>query len=183
MKQYFLFASIFCAISLIFISCVDDDDNHAEATVSFQGVLTQLNYTINDINPENPQNSDEENSSEEEGEDNDTYDFTEAISKAFDDLTLTGAKSVIEESAKVSEGSIAYAQYVCAVQAAEKIQKKLDNVSISDIKELVFNNFTSEMIQLGYNSALDIPLSSITVQISYYSSASYNEPIVFDKVF
>ncbi len=178
MKLFSKFFLFLCASVIALSACVDNDDSHAEATVSFQGVLTLANYTLAD----NQQAASEETDDQkDEQAEEPSFDYKDVISEAFDELGITGAKSVIEEKAKVSEGSIAYAEYVCAMQAAEKIQKKIDNISINDIKNIIFSKHQQEMNSLGFESAEDIPFETFYVEISYYSSVSYNEPMIFQK--
>ena len=181
MNRFFQLLIIFCINVFLFTSCVDDGDNHAEATVSFQGVLTLANYTLVDNQEENDPL--EEISDKQSDNDSElaTYNFKDAISDALDELGITGPKSVIEETTKVSEGSIAYAEYVCAMQAAEKIQKKIDNTSINDIKEIIFKSHPDDMALLGFEKAMDIPFETLSVEISYYSSNNYTEPMIFKK--
>ena len=178
MMKRFLIFTICVGIGLCLLSaCVDDGDNHAEAKISFQGVLTQLNYTLL-----SDSTAEEQNEGEAEVAKNDTLNYNDLISEAFNQLGLTGPKSVIEESAKVSEGSISYAEYVCAMQAAEKIQKKLDNTTVADIKEEVFSSHTQEMRKQGIEKPEDIPFATLSAEISYFSSNS-NQPLIFKKDF
>ncbi len=180
--SFFSLAAIFglCVIC----SCVKDDDNHAEATVTFIGTLSQLTYS-----------TDEEQSSEilpEEAE-SDTleavedpvhaFDFSSMITTAFEKLEVIGEKSQITEQTKVDNNSIAYAQYLCAVQASPKIQKKIDQISINDIRQQVFNNNVQEMMNLGFNSPNDIPVRRVNVTFLYYFSVSGFEPIAFEKTY
>lgn len=182
MKRLITFAVALGIVSVFLSSCVDDGDNHAEAKVSFQGVLTQLRYTLKDDTTTESE-EDAENESKDDDSETEDFDYTDLISDALNQIGLTGPKSVIEESAKVTEGSISYAEYVCAMQAAEKIQKKLDSTTASDIKNIIFSNHTDEMKELGFEKAEDIPFETLSVQISYYASTSNNQPIDFQKVF
>lgn len=177
MKRFFVFA-IWVGLGLsLLTACVDDGDNHAEAKVSFQGVLTQLNYTLVNDDTDSDDAMEETEESQEQ-----VFDYKEFLTDAFNQLELTGPKSVIEESAKVADGSISYAEYVCAMQAAEKIQKKLDNITIDNIKQTVFSMHKEDMTMLGFEKPEDIPFASLSAEISYFSSTT-NQPIVFNKEF
>ena len=126
MKKTFLLSVLFLTAFAMVTSCVNDDDSHAAATVAFQGVMTDLFYSVESEEQNGDSEGEIESDSQQAEIDENVYDYSQAIKDAFDELGLTGVKSQIEEKAKVSEGSISYAEYVCAMQAAAKIQKKMD---------------------------------------------------------
>ena len=179
----------FLALSLIlscytFNSCVKDDDNHAEATVAFIGSVSQLNYsTLDDEIDKSEPSETESETPDVEGDSSPGFDYTDMIIEAFDKLEVTGEKSQFSETAKVDNNSIAYAQYVCAVQATPIIQKKIDNISLDDIKQQIFKNNMDKMMELGYNKPEDIPVTKVIVQFYYYLSVNGADPLVFDKVY
>lgn len=184
MRTFSFFALVallgLCAIS----SCVKDDDNHAEASVTFIGALSQLTYSTDEEQNSGdlPERTDSD-TLEAEVDSVPVFDFSNMITTAFEKLEVIGEKSQITEQAKVDNNSIVYAQYLCALQATPKIQKKIDQISIQDIRQQIFNNNLQEMKNLGFNSPDDIPVRSVNVTFLYYFSVSGFDPIAFEKAF
>ena len=165
-------------------SCVKDDDNHAEASVTFIGTLSQLTYSTKEeqSNGDLPEKADSD-TLKAEADSVLVFDFSDMIKTAFEKLEVIGEKSQITEQVKVDNNSIAYAQYLCAVQATPKIQKKIDQISIQDIRQQIFNNNLQEMKNQGFKSPDDIPIRRVNVTFLYYFSVSGFNPIAFEKVF
>ena len=180
--SFFALAAIFglCVIC----SCVKDDDNHAEASVTFIGTLSQLTYSTDDEqSSENSPEWSESDTLETEVDSVHAFDFSSMITTAFEKLEVIGEKSQITEQTKVDNNSIAYAQYLCAVQATPRIQKKIDQISIEDIRQQIFNNNIQEMNDMGFNSPNDIPVRRVNVTFLYYFSVSGFNPIAFEKAY
>lgn len=178
MKKLLVTTLIVMANICAFTSCTDDDDSHAKATMTFIGTLTRLNYTL--------EGSDEmqtDESSQENKETEDVFDYTDFITEAFETLELIGPKSAFEETAKVDVSSTSYAESVCAAQATEKIQNRLNALSIDDVKAVIFNAHKAVLQQLGFNTAAEIPFATLSAEFSYYYSTAANDPLVFTKIF
>lgn len=174
MKKYLFITTMLIANMALFISCVGEDDSHAEATVAFQGVLWSVDWS-----DKSPEDSETVKSREpvtlEEPENpaktTDGYGYGDAIEKVYESLELIGEKSKLIESARVETNSIYAAQMLCYEQADTKIKNKISSVTFSKVKDYIFLLFKDDMVGLGYNSAEEIPLTSISSVIRYYNTS------------
>lgn len=185
MKKYFLITSMLIASMALFDSCVGDDDSHAEATVAFQGVLYSVDWsdktsddseTVKNREPETPEVP------EDPAKTTDGYAYGDAIEKVYESLELIGEKSKVIENARVEYNSIYAAQMLCYAQADTKIKNKISSVTFSKIKDYIFLLCKDDMVGLGYNSAEEIPLTSISSVIRYYNT-SLADPLEYELNF
>lgn len=173
---------MFISLGLTLTSCLNDDDEHAEATVDFQAVLTSLNYSTTSDEQNNEQMVEMDSVSALTDTTN-VFDFSDYLAEAFESLGLIGEKSRITESTRVEgTSSINYAVQVCADQANEKIQKKLAGVDIEQVRNIIFTNHKEEMIGLGYNTQDEIPFTKLSASFTYYNSIN-SSYITYTKVF
>ena len=179
-KLFYLFLTV--SLGIMVSSCVDDDDEHVEATVDFQGVLTTLNYSTSTEEESKGQLSEDE-PTQDAADSTELFDFTEYLTEAFEELEIIGEKSRLRESTKVEgTSSINYAFFVCSAQANEKIQKKLDNIDLNMVCDNIFKKHAEEMRTMGYNSPEELPFTKLSVVITYYNSMN-SSTMSFTKVF
>ena len=173
MKSISFFLMAACCFLFTLGSCTDDDDSHAEATVSFMGMLTDLEFSIPSETDETDAGSAVPQSEVEKEADTDKLNYGEMISAVFEKLELIGPSSLITESAKItgSSSSLGLAQLQCVQQMQKKVQAKIDAVSLSGIKDLLFSLYEEQFGTANILSANDIPVESITPEFTYIGSS------------
>jgi len=140
-------------LATVFLSSCNKENN-ATSTLNYAGLCNTIHYsdTLN-------------------------VKWTKLVKESFDNLGLTGAKSIFQETAKVDVGSIEYAQYVCHTQARKTYTTKLGTLTLSQVKNSIFNTHTDSIIGLGYPRADSIPLKQFSAVFYLYSSANTVIPV------
>lgn len=149
MRKIVFICTALLMAAITFTSCLDDDDNTAEATVSYVGVLDSLQFT----------------------DQADTA-FQMLIAEAIysERIKLAGTNSVFSETAKVNSSSSYYASAVCDSMANDDYIKVLQNVSLYDIKDAIYTAHKDSLNGLGIGNAELVPVSPFTAYLSLYTS-------------
>ena len=149
MKKLFSFSVVLLFATLTCTSCLDDNDNHAEAEISYAGAVDSIHFT----------------------DQADTA-YHQLIYEALysEKLKVAGNASVFTEKAKVNSGSMIMAVAVCDSMASEDYVKLLRNVSLSDVRGTIFYAHEDSLRHLGVNGPELVPISPFTAYISLYSS-------------
>lgn len=145
-----LFVSIVALLSAITVtSCIKNDGEHAEAQVSYVGVLDSIKFT-----------------------DNNDSAYFKLISEALcsEKLKVAGANSLFSEKATVDYGSVAFAVAICDSLANKDYIKLLQSVKLSDVKSTIFYAHSDSLRELGILSPELVPISPFTARLSLYSS-------------
>ena len=183
MNNKFLFISFFTVIATLFGAC-SSDGTYSEAEVSFQGVLTSVDFSDQNNDDETPvdEMSETEISEEEletEKKTKDGYDYTDAIAKALADMNIIGEGSVVTEKARADVSEIAYAQIMCYNQALPKLNDRINAITFEDLMKFIYKNDTENMNSLGYFKPEDIPLTFVKAHVEY-QSATFIAPPAYD---
>lgn len=124
-----------------FASCMSDDDRSAEATSYYFGVADSVFYSVPD----------------------DTV-YTDLISESLGLLGVVGQNSLFSETAKIDYNSSYAAAIRCDQQAVETFRKKLNSLSLNQVRNTIYAAHADSLAALGYASGVDIPLHEFSVR-------------------
>lgn len=142
MKKLFFGALIMLSVACLMGSC-SNDGNSSSATCNYYGVCDTIDFT-------NAEDSV----------------YKSLIQESFDSLKLTGVGSIFQETAEVDYSLSIYAIFMCNSQAITTFKNKINAVSLSDVKEAIYDAHTDSLKNLGYDSAEELPLSSFVAHFN-----------------
>ncbi len=152
MKKYIFGAFMLMLASATFTSCVDDEEEHAEATVPYFTLCDTITYL--DIN--------------------DTI-YTEMIKVSLDSLGITGSGSQFAESARVEFYSTQEAIQLCNQQAQNTYEIKIQDFTLEQIKHDIFLRNKEEK---GWTNENIIDLDAFTAKLNLYGLYSNTSTVV-----
>ena len=156
MNKYLSFCAVLLLVATAFISCsLDDTDNHAEAEVSYGGVLDSLTFT-----------------------DKADTAYYRLIEEALgsEKLKVVGNASLFSEKAKVENASISIAVAFCDSMAYDYYVRVLQGVTLDDVKSTIFDAHTDSLARNGVTDRRLVPISPFTAYITLFSS-NRGEPV------
>ena len=150
MKKFMTHIIVALSLATMMVSC--DEDNHADATMTYYGKCERLTFHTPFSNHA------------------DSVVFDSLVRVALDELGYCGDKSLFQESAEVDVSAPVYAVAKCNEQAVKTYENKIKSISLSQVKSCVFS-LDSEIIDGRFESPDDLPLGRfcLTLELINYS--------------
>ena len=139
MKRIIFKCSIIACV-LALISCVDNEENTANAEISYYATCENINFF-----------------------DESDIAYKELIEESLDSLKLTGNNSIFKQKASVDYGYMGLAVAECNRLATEKYARLIQQYDLEDVKKAIFNKHKNS---LGVNSYSEIPIDEFTASLS-----------------
>ena len=140
-KTIFRCSIIACALALT--SCVDNEENSANAEISYYATCENISFF----------------------DENDIV-YKEFIEESLDSLKLTGENSIFKQKASVDYGYMGLAVTECNRLATEKYARLIQQYQLEDVKKAIFEKHKNT---LGVNSYSEIPIDEFTASLSLRS--------------
>lgn len=151
MNMKTLAATIFIGAALTLVSCLDDADNKAKATLNYAGTCHAIRYTDStDV----------------------TYQDLIIEALASRSIGLIGPNSQFEEHGEIDYPAAQAAYLVCDEKARETFKKHTEGMTLTRIKAVIYTAHADSLDNAGYTSPSTLPLHQFTAQILLHNSVS-----------